>query len=303
MMQSTKCIVNPVAGALSTRKKWPLIDSLLKHLGVRFDYQYTEGVGHAIELAKDATTRGYDQVVAVGGDGTINEVANGILTSKNTTDTALGVISTGTGSDFIRSAGIPHDYVEACSCLSSGRSLTVDVGIVEYHKNNKPMQRYFMNTAGIGFDAAVISTVEKSSKRLGGTIPFLIGVLRTVVSYRNKPVTITMGDNKETKRVVSVMVANGCYAGGGMKFAPTAKLDDGLLDMLIISDMSKFELLRAFPSVYKGTHINHPKVKLQRTDHVSVDSVDKIPVYADGELLGEGPVVFRLIPAMLKVTV
>ena len=301
-MQHAKFIVNPVAGALSTRKKWPLIDSLLKRLGVRFDYQYTEGVGHAIELAKDATTKGYDRVVAVGGDGTINEVANGIITSNGTQDISLGIISTGTGSDFIRSVGIPHDYVAACSRIHNGRSFPVDVGVVEYHRDDKPMQRYFINTAGIGFDAAVISVTEKTSKKMGGTIPYLLGVLRTLISYRNKPVTITMGDNQETKRVVSVMVANGRYAGGGMKFAPTAQLDDGLLDMLIISDMGKLELLKAFPTVYKGTHLNHPKVKLMQTNYVSVNSADKIPVYADGELLGEGPVVFRLIPSVLKIT-
>ncbi|MBN1366804.1 MAG: diacylglycerol kinase family lipid kinase [Dehalococcoidales bacterium] len=302
-MQNAKFIVNPVAGALSTKKKWPLISSLLKHLGVSFDYQYTEGIGHAIELAKDATNRGYDHVVAVGGDGTINEVANGILTSKSIASTTLGVISTGTGSDFIRSVGIPHDYIEACSCLSQGQSKPVDIGVVEYQKNNIPMQRYFINTAGIGFDAAVISSVEKSSKRLGGTIPFLLGVLRTLVTYRNKVVKVTIGDNEESKKVVMVMVANGRYGGGGMKFAPTAQLDDGLLDMLIISDMGKLELLKAFPTVYKGTHINNPKVKLLQTDHVKIDSLEKIPVYADGELLGEGPIVFRLLPAMLRIKV
>ena len=124
-----------------------------------------------------------------------------------------------------------------------------------------------------------------------------------MLTYHNKPVTLKVGDTTETKRVVSVMVANGCYAGGGMKFAPTAKLDDGLLDMLIISDMSKFELVKSFPSVYKGTHIFHPKVKLQQTDRVSVESLERLPVYADGELLGEGPVVFRLVPAKLQVMV
>ena len=302
-MQNTKFIVNPVAGALTTKKKWPLISSLLKRLGIHFDYQFTEGIGHAIELAKEAAIEGYHRIVAVGGDGTINEVANGIINSNNTADTALGVISTGTGGDFIRSVGIPHDYVQACSCLNGERSLAVDVGVVEYHKLGKPMQRYFINSAGTGFDAAVIALTEKSSKRFGGTIPYLLGVLRTILTYRNKQVTYKVGDTTETKRIVSIMVANGRYAGGGMKFAPTAKLDDGLLDMLVISDMGKLELIKAFPSVYKGTHIFHPKVKLQQTDRVSVESNEKLPVYADGELLGEGPVVFRLIPARLQVMV
>ena len=302
-MQNTKFIVNPVAGALSTKKKWPLITSLLKRLEVFFDYQYTEGVGHAIELAKSAVSNGYRRIVAVGGDGTVNEVANGILNSTNATKTALGIISTGTGSDFIRSVGIPRDYVKACSCLAGDRSLVIDIGIVEYHKSGQQMQRYFINTAGIGFDAAVVAVTEKTSKRLGGTIPYLLGFLRTMLTYRNKLVTLRIGDKEETKRVVSVMVANGNYAGGGMHFAPTAQLNDGLLDMLVISDMSKLELIRAFPSVYKGTHIYHPKVKLQKTNSVYVESAEKLPVYADGELLGEGPVTFSLIPAALHVMI
>ncbi len=302
-MDNTKFIVNPVAGALSTKKKWPIITSLLKRLGIRFDFQYTEGVGHAIELAKDAASNGYQRVVAVGGDGTINEVANGIIHSPNASSISLGVISTGTGGDFIRSAGIPHDYIQACSCLANGHSRVVDIGVVEYHNQGKPMQRYFVNTAGIGFDAAVVAITEKTSKRFGGTIPYLLGFLRTLLTYRNKPVTLHVGNDTETKRVVSVMVANGNYAGGGMKFAPTAKLDDGLLDMLVISDMNKLELFKAFPSVYKGTHIFHPKVKLQQTKHVFIESNEKLPVYADGELLGEGPVVFRLIPSKLQVII
>ncbi len=302
-MQNTKFIVNPVAGALGTKKKWPLITSLLRYLGIGFDYQYTEGVGHAIELAKLAASDGYRRVVAVGGDGTVNEVANGIINSKNPAETKLGVISTGTGSDFIRSVGIPRDYVKACSCLTSERSLTVDVGVVEYHKLGKKTERYFINTAGIGFDAAVVATTEKASKRFGGTIPYLLGFLRTMLTYRNKPVTIRVDDEIETRRVVSVMVANGCFAGGGMRFAPGAKLDDGFLDMLVISDMSKFELVKAFPSVYKGTHIYHPKVKLHQTTQVSVESTEKLPVYADGEVLGEGPVTFRLMSHKLQIVV
>ncbi|GAG32061.1 unnamed protein product, partial [marine sediment metagenome] len=123
-----KVIVNPVAGAYSTRRKWPLISQRLRDAGLSFDHEYTEGVGHAIELARAAASDGYRYLVAVGGDGTVNEVANGILSSTSSMRTTLGVVSTGTGSDFVRSVGIPRDYAIACSSVTSPRRLLIDVG-------------------------------------------------------------------------------------------------------------------------------------------------------------------------------
>jgi len=240
-MLNTKFIVNPAAGANSSRRKWAIILDLLKHLGLHFEYQYTEGSGHAIELAKKAASDGYDRIVAVGGDGTVNEVANGILNSQNAKDAVLGIISTGTGGDFVRSAGIPRDYVKACSTLSSPGRLSIDVGIIEYFKKGQKLRRYFVNTAGIGLDAAVVENTEKIPKYFGGTIPYLMGLVRTLLSYKNKHVIIRSGGNIDKQRVVSVIVANGGYAGGGMHFAPLAKLDDGLLDTVIVGDMGKLE--------------------------------------------------------------
>jgi len=133
-----RVIVNPVAGASTTYRKWPKISSLLKHIGLAFEYQYTEGVGHAIELAREATSNGCPLLIAVGGDGTVNEVANGMLMSTEANDAAIGIISTGTGGDFIRSAGIHKDYTKACSSLTGSRRKQIDVGIVEYQKDGQP---------------------------------------------------------------------------------------------------------------------------------------------------------------------
>lgn len=302
-MIDTKFIVNPVAGANSSRRKWAVILDLLKHLGLHFDYQYTEGSGHAIELAREAAAGGYEQIVAVGGDGTANEVANGILNSKCSGDTVLGIISTGTGGDFVRSAGIPRDYVKACSRLSGPGRLSIDVGIVEYQKKGQKLRRFFLNTAGIGLDAAVVENVEKIPKYFGGTIPYLWGLVRTLLSYKNKSVIVNSGGNVTEQRVVSVMVANGEYAGGGMHFAPFAKLDDGLLDTVIVGDMGKLELLKSFPRVYNGTHINLPKVRLDKTTDISVRSIERALVYADGEFLGEGPARFTIVPAALRLVI
>ena len=302
-MLHAKIIVNPVAGAYSTRRKWSRISKLLKYVGLSFDYEYTEGVGHAIELARAAASDGYRYIVAVGGDGTVNEVANGILYSTNPTETSLGVVSTGTGSDFIRSVGIPRNYTTACSSLTSSRRRLIDVGVVEFKRGGQVLQRFFVNVAGAGFDATVVEATEKLPKYFGGTVPYLGGLFRSLFTYKNKAVVLSLGSKVEAKRILNVVVANGGYIGGGMRIAPTAELDDNLLDVVTIGDMGKFELLRALPTVYKGTHINHPKVSMEQATHITIESSERVLVYADGELLGECPASFWLMPAALSIVV
>jgi len=299
----TKVIVNPVAGAHSTRRKWRLISKLLSRVGLSFDFEYTEGVGHAIELARLAASDGYRCLVAVGGDGTVNEVANGILHSTNAATTALGIVSTGTGSDFIRSVGIPRDYATACSALTSSKRLTIDVGVVEYQREGQTLQRFFVNTAGTGFDAAVVKETERLPKFFGGTVPYVAGLLRTLLVYKNKPVVVRAGGEVESGRVLNVVVANGGYLGGGMHIVPQAELDDSLLDVAIIGDMGKLELLKELPKVYKGTHVNHPKFKMKKAANVTIESPEPMLVYADGELLGELPASFWVMPAALSIVV
>jgi len=298
-----KVIVNPAAGAFSTRRKWPIISRLLNAIGIPFDFEYTEGVGHAIELARLAASDGYRYLVAVGGDGTVNEVANGILHSTNASTTALGIVSTGTGSDFIRSVGISRDYTAACSVLTSSRRLSIDVGVVEYQRQGHTLERFFVNAAGVGFDAAVVKETERLPKFFGGTIPYVAGMLRTLFSYRNKPVVVRVGDEVEEHKVLNVAVANGGYMGGGMRIAPQADVGDSLLDVVIIGDMGKLELLKEFPKVYKGTHVSLPKVKMKRGSQVTIESSEPVLVYADGESLGECPASFRVVPGALSLVV
>jgi len=298
-----KVIVNPVAGARSTRRKWPIISRLLERIGLNFDFNYTEGVGHAMELAQAAASDGYRYLVAVGGDGTVNEVANGILHSTNAAATALGVVSTGTGSDFARSAGLARDYTTACSNLTSSKRLTIDVGVVEYQRDGKTQERFFVNSAGVGFDAAVVKETERLPKFFGGTIPYVAGLLRTLFIYKNKPVVVKVGDEVESLRVLNVVVANGGYLGGGMHIVPGAELCDSLLDVAIVGDMGKFELLKELPKVYKGTHVNHPKFKMKKAAHATIESPETMLVYADGELLGECPAAFRIVPKALSLVV
>ena len=298
-----KVIVNPAAGANSTGKKWPQLHRLLDHIGLSFDHDYTEEAGHAIELAREAAGDGYRYLVAVGGDGTVNEVANGILHSGEAGDVSLGIISTGTASDFVRSAGIPSHYVGACSCLTSPQRYLIDVGIVEFKSKGQTSRRFFVNAAGIGFDAAAVKTTEQLPKYFGGTIPYLLGLLRTLIGYRNKSVALGIGDRVDEARVLSVVVSNGNYLGGGMRIAPDASLNDSLLDVCVIGNVGKFDLLKSLPMVYKGTHGDHPKVSMEKAEKVTVESAEKVLVHADGEVLGEGPASFSLVPTALNIVV
>ncbi len=299
-----KLIVNPAAGANSTLRKWPGIQSLLKQTGLSFDYQFTESPGHGIEIAKAAASDGYRYLVAVGGDGTIHEVANGILQTSNAKETSLGIICTGTGSDLSRTIGISRDYSHTCASLINPRQVIIDVGSVEYRKNGQPLQRYFINYAGIGIDAEAVRATERFPKFFGGTIPYLVGLACSFIGYRNKPVTLRIGDRAAEKaQVLSVVVANGGYYGGGMHIAPQAKTDDSLFDMVIIGDIGKFDLIKTMPRVYKGTHLTHPKVRLERDTSITIQSSQKFLLHADGELLGEGPVSFSLISKGLTLAI
>ncbi len=298
-----KVIVNPVAGRGVTGRKWPLIKAQLEANSLGYDLRFTSEKGHATQIAREAADQGYSFIIAVGGDGTVNEVANGILTSHNRKQTTLGVINTGTGSDYIRTVGTPRDPVAACDFLARKDRFLIDVGLVEYFKDGNRKRRFFINYAGTGFDSEVAEATNRMSKFsfVSNTVPYVLSLLRTLAGYKNKTVNLTIDGDTRTGRVLSVIIANGRYVGGGMKVAPSAELCDGKLDVVTINDVGKLELLRAFPRIYSGSHITHPKVDLHLACHVGVEPVERMPVSADGELLGECPATFDIIPQALAV--
>jgi len=299
----TKLIVNPVAGAGRTFKNWPHISDLLKSIGLRFEHDITEAPKHAIELARAAVRKGYELVVCVGGDGTINEVVNGLYDSGAIKDVTLGIISTGTGSDYVRTIGIPPHYVDACQRLLNPTKLQVDIGVVEYANNGDQVKRLFVNFAGLGFDAEVVRATTQKYKALGGLPAYLLGLLTTLLCYRNRDITLKLDGQVQEKRVCSVVASNGKYGGGSMLVAPDADPTDGLLDVLTIDDLSKPDLLWSLPRIYKGTHLTHPKVTMTRARKVEVESRQRIFLQADGELLGEAPARFSLLPSALNIAV
>jgi diacylglycerol kinase (ATP) len=298
-----RLIVNPVAGAGRTAKRWPQIMGLLKKIGLRFEHDLTEAPGHAIELAKSAAKDGYELVVSVGGDGTINEIVNGLYDAGNINGIMLGIISTGTGSDYIRTVGIPRHHEEACHRLMNPRKLTVDLGIAEYASNGQMVQRLFVNFAGLGFDAEIVKATTQRFKALGSVPSYLAGLLTTVLLYKNREVSLKLDGQAEDRKVCAILVSNGKYGGGGMFATPNADPEDGLFDVLIIGDLSKPDLLWSLPRVYRGTHLTHPKVSIKRAREIEIRPRQQTSLQADGELLGEAPARFHVLPATLNVAV
>ncbi len=301
----TQLIINPASARGKMKNRWHLVEETLRAENFPFDAVFTERHEHATELARRAVEAGYDLIVAVGGDGTLNEVANGMLAVGGkpiNPNAALGVITSGTGGDFARSAGIPRDTLAAAQHLARAtQTRSLDVGEMIYSRNGQETRRYFVNVAGMGFDAEVIERLERGGKRGGGTIPYYTTLIATISSYWNKDVALRMDDRRIEGRMNSVIICNGKYFGGGMMISPNATLDDALFDVIILGDFGTLEVILNTPRLYNGTILTHPKVSEYRAKTVTVEPKQRMLIEADGEFIGQGPATFRIYPAALKL--
>jgi YegS/Rv2252/BmrU family lipid kinase len=271
----------------------------------------TSGPGDATRLAREAVEAGIDTVVAVGGDGTTNEVVNGFFDGDRarTTTTALAVLPFGTGGDFIRSIGLSRDTRVAARALAGRQVRTIDVGHLELTgRDGAPQARTFINIASFGVSGLVDEYVNQTSKRLGGRLSFMLATARAGFTYDNQRVRLVFdGDSAGAVDVTVylVAVANGRYFGGGMQIAPKAELDDGQFDVVAMGDVSKWELLRHGRRVYNGTHLELDKVSHRRARAVRAEPVGGEPVRldVDGETPGVLPATFRLLPGALRLVV
>ena len=216
-------------------------------------------------------------------------------------------MSAGTTCSFARSVGIPLEPIGSCRLLTSQNRLSIDVGIVEYKSEGQHLQRFFVNEAGVGFGATVVEASKHMPNYFGRKInylPHVLGGVGSLFSYRNKRIALRVEDEAEDTCVCAmVVIANGTYFGGGMCLAPDAKPNDGLLDMIIFGDMRKSEMMKIWPMTYNGRHISHQKVRLRKIRNVALQCDEKVLVEADGELLGEGPVSFSVLPSALSIVV
>jgi diacylglycerol kinase (ATP) len=302
-MSFARLIINPAAGAGKTAHKWPHIVSFLKEQGLDFSHVLTEAPHHATELASEAVNEGCELIVSVGGDGTLHEIVNGIVTTNSSKNIKLGIVSTGTGSDYARTFNKSTDYMEACKLLLHPAYMLVDLGLVECTSNGEPVHRYFLNFAGLGFDVDIVLATTIKYKKLGRMSSYLMGLLSTFIVYKNKTMKLVMDGTIEDRKICTILMGIGKYGGGGMLTTPLAEIDDGLFDVLMVGDLSKPDLLWSLPRIYKGTHLTHPKVILKKLKEIEVHPQEQMFVQADGEIVGEAPAHFKMIPSALNIIV
>jgi YegS/Rv2252/BmrU family lipid kinase len=291
-MASVQVILNPIAGRGAGTRLWSQIEEHLRSNGLDFDLMPTVAPGHATALARDATSEGKEAVVVVGGDGTTNEVLNGLIQGKGSfRGPVLGVLPVGTGNDFAFGADLPLDVWEACQVLTRGRIRSIDVGQVQADND---VRRYFCNGFGVGFDA-ICNIESRKIKRLRGFAVYLVAVLRTILSYYKAPWTKICIDGEEmAQSSLMISIMNGRRMGGGFYMTPGSQMDDGILHLCIAGEVSRLQMLALVPRFMRGTHITDSHITMTQGQEVSIVSDSPWAAQVDGEVYGVGAHCFEV---------
>ncbi|PID92838.1 MAG: lipid kinase [Bacteroidetes bacterium] len=303
-MQEWLVIVNPNAGKKKGEKDWKKISSLMVKYNIPFKAVFTQHLNHAVKLSRIYIRKGFKKVLIVGGDGTLNEVVNGIFLQKKfaTTDITIGLIPVGTGNDWATTYGIPRDYEKAVKVIAEEKTYIQDTGKVEYMQEGKKRVRYFLNNAGVGFDAQVVEkTNAVKSQGKGNSASYFTSVLKVMFNYKSTNSTIYMDKEKMEEKIFSFSVGICPWSGNGMKQFPQALPGDGLFDITMITQVSKLKIIRKIKKLYDGSFVNLPEVKTARSAKINFLSPEPVFVEADGESLGHSPIRFDILPQSLKV--
>jgi diacylglycerol kinase (ATP) len=299
-------IVNPAARNGAVGRSWSTLEATLASLGVDPETVHTERPGHATELTRQGLRDGPRLVVAVGGDGTVNEVVNGFFEGGEAiaAEAELAIVPIGTGRDGVRTYAISGRPDRAIALIADGATRTIDLGRATYTAHGGGEEsRIFLNIASCGLSGAVAERANRTSKRLGGTPAFLWATIATFAGWKNVPFRVTIdGDTRELV-ANNTIVANGRYFGGGMKIAADAKPDDGLLDTIVFGDVGRLDLALNMHRLYRGTILRHPKASHQLARTVSVEPARPLPIEIDGEQPGVTPVRFEVLTAALRLRV
>jgi YegS/Rv2252/BmrU family lipid kinase len=297
-------IINPNAGNGKGKKDWNRIADILKNNGIQFKVKPTERKGHATEFTRELIAEGYRKIISIGGDGTLNEIVNGIFTQDHcpSTEIILSLIPVGTGNDWGRMFGIPLIYEGAVQVIKEGKLMLHDIGVISYFNGEEKAKTYFINIAGLGFEAVVVrKTNKQKDKGMSNKAIYFYNLLSSLITYRNTPVDITIDEKTSRAKVFSINVGNGRYCGGGMRQTPDALPDDGLFDITVIKEMSRIEIIKSLQLLYDGTIMSHPKVSGYRSNNLKVNSDSLLYIEADGESLGHTPVEFSIIPSAVNI--
>ncbi len=295
-------VANPLSGGgriLHNRQK---IETALRGWGIEYEFAVSEYPGHAVDLTARAVESGCRRILAVGGDGTVSECANGLFRQQAAAPDSilLGALPAGTGNDWARTLGVPKDPEQVASCMAAGASRLQDVGVATFDDGRT---RHFINVAGLGLDAHVVQALPARrpgrAQRLG-KLAYLFGLARGLFTYRAVSLGLTFARHRIDTRALVLFCAIGRYCGNGMNVAPAARPDDGLFDITLVQELSRWELVRNLRRLFDGTLPGHPKVITLREASLRVDTAG-LPVEADGELIGAAPVHFSLLPGALRV--
>ena len=302
---TTVVIANPAAGGGQVGRRWADLSAQLTRALGPVRLLRTERAGHGIELARQAVLDGATDLLSMGGDGTHNEIVNGImLAGAPAGSVGLGVLPAGTGGDFRRVLAHATTLDDALSHLPGATRATIDVGLCQYSDHHgAPGQRWFVNIASCGISGLVCRIANASSKRLGGKLTFYLSTLRAMAAYRAASVQVLLdGVDLGVHAITSLQACNARFAGGGMMFAPDATLDDGQLDLVILQDPGVVRTLLMSDSIYKGAHVRLPHVKVHRGRRIEVrpQGADR-PAWVDidGEAPGMAPVTFQVVPGAI----
>lgn len=264
----------------------------------------TERRDHATELTRSAVQSGAGTIVAVGGDGTLNEVLNGFLDGTGrpwNPEAHLAIFPLGTGADFVKAFPVPRDPAEFARLLTAGDTRTIDAGLCEFVDAGTPRSRYFLNVAEFGSGGAVVDRVNRTTKILGGKMSFVIAILRTLPNYRNTRVVYEADGGPPCEAIVNdFVVANGRYFGAGLLPAPFADLEDGLFDIVIFGDIDFRTARRNLPALRRGEHLSMKEVTAFRCREIKIRSEDEM-IDLDGEFVGRHPVRFQILPKAVPI--
>jgi YegS/Rv2252/BmrU family lipid kinase len=307
----TLFIINPVAARGTTFKLWVETRPHLTALGIELREHLTTRSGEAAEVTREAIRQGIARVVAVGGDGTLNEVVNGYLDESGKAlnpEASLGLLPSGTGSDFRRSLGLRtrEDSIRALAC---GRTRLVDAIRIEFTSGDgAELSRFGINVTSFGLGGETVALVNKWRESVpswvGGRARFIAAAISALSRLRSVSLRIRLDSDREVAVSSNlIVVANGRYAGGGMMLAPNAELDDGLLDVIVTDRLSRFDIVKELRRIGRGGHLNNPKVSELRAGDVSIGATEPMPIDIDGEMLGYTPAHLRVLPAVVKFAV
>jgi len=298
-------IVNPASGAGKAARDWAAVEGWLPSAGIPFESALTTRALEATEIAERAVRQSRPVVVAVGGDGTLNEVVNGFFHNGAPipTTSKLAMVPLGTGGDFRRTLRIPLDVKAALQVISGGLVRRLDAGCVTYQaEDGSTRVRHFINIADAGYGGEVVHRVNHGKKRLGSAT-FTFAALMALLAYRNKPMTVVIdGNTHELAKAQQVVIANCQYFGGGMKMAPTASPTDGVFDVILVANAGKIETIRGMSDIRSGKHLDqhNPKIELLYGKRISVTSPEKVRIDLDGEQPGFLPALFEIQPGAIE---